>query len=488
MDNRPTALAQRELAEMMTNSPCVLQQRALSDAIHNSPRMVAQRHEMNALFGGAVRPQRDGAMPTEASPAQREEKPNNTGLPNQLKSGIASLSMAQLGRRAVQLAAMSATMNLPAAQRVEKEEPLQAKLADETVQLDVTAKPAETAETAKPNNTGLPDHLKSGIESLSGMSMDHVKVHYNSPQPAQLNAYAYAQGSEIHVAPGQEQHLPHEAWHVVQQAQGRVQPTMQMKDGVPVNNDTGLEREADVMGARAVTEVAQAKIAIQPDRIASTRIQKREANRLVQKMAPALRTQYTSSSGNAVQLYSYSAGSTKTITLKNATGMSTNIDICTQNSVTYVAGDAQRIGTGTGTASWAGWLTDAGTDNNATQLHVVNQKLGGNGGPTEGNIGPGSQNLNSHHLHQAEKYVKGELFASNKATHDFTYACTFDYKNSVDKVDNIPTAKGTAIGDPAINAKLTFNGTHPPSKSQAVQNLEAGVDVTTGNDMKFGKA
>jgi hypothetical protein len=27
--------------------------------------------------------------------------------------------------------------------------------------------------------------------------------------------------------PGQEQHLPHEAWHVVQQKQGRVKPTGQ---------------------------------------------------------------------------------------------------------------------------------------------------------------------------------------------------------------------------------------------------------------------
>jgi len=103
---------------------------------------------------------------------------------------------------------------------------------------------------SKPNNTGLPDNLKSGIESLSGMSMDHVKVHYNSSQPAQLNALAYAQGSDIHVAPGQEKHLPHEAWHVVQQAQGRVKPTMQMKSGVAVNDDAGLEIEANAMGAR----------------------------------------------------------------------------------------------------------------------------------------------------------------------------------------------------------------------------------------------
>lgn len=102
------------------------------------------------------------------------------------------------------------------------------------------------------NRTGLPDQLKSGVESLSGMSMDHVKVHYNSSQPAQLNALAYAQGSDIHVAPGQEKHLPHEAWHVVQQAQGRVAPTMQMKGGVAINDDQGLEHEADVMGQKAM--------------------------------------------------------------------------------------------------------------------------------------------------------------------------------------------------------------------------------------------
>lgn len=87
---------------------------------------------------------------------------------------------------------------------------------------------------SKPNNTGLPDNLTSGIESLSGMSMDHVKVHYHSAKPVQLNAHAYAQGSEIHVAPGQERHLAHEAWHVVQQARGRVKPTMQMRQGVPL--------------------------------------------------------------------------------------------------------------------------------------------------------------------------------------------------------------------------------------------------------------
>jgi hypothetical protein len=102
------------------------------------------------------------------------------------------------------------------------------------------------------NSTGLPDNLKSGIENLSGYSMDDVKVHYNSDQPTKLQANAYAQGTDIHIAPGQEKHLPHEAWHVVQQKQGRVKPTMQMKGKVNVNDDARLENEADVMGAKAL--------------------------------------------------------------------------------------------------------------------------------------------------------------------------------------------------------------------------------------------
>ncbi|HYG50820.1 MAG TPA: DUF4157 domain-containing protein [Flavobacteriales bacterium] len=104
----------------------------------------------------------------------------------------------------------------------------------------------------KENNTGLPDNLKTGIENLSGHSMDDVKVHYNSSQPAQLNAHAFAQGNQIHVAPGQEKHLPHEAWHVVQQKQGRVKATRQLKGKVNINDDAGLEKEADVMGVKAL--------------------------------------------------------------------------------------------------------------------------------------------------------------------------------------------------------------------------------------------
>lgn len=102
----------------------------------------------------------------------------------------------------------------------------------------------------KENNTGLPDKLKSGMENLSGYSLDHVKVHYNSSQPAAVQAHAYAQGSNIHLGSGQEKHLPHELGHVVQQMQGRVKPTTTVA-GVSVNDNAGLENEATVMGSRA---------------------------------------------------------------------------------------------------------------------------------------------------------------------------------------------------------------------------------------------
>ncbi len=98
---------------------------------------------------------------------------------------------------------------------------------------------------------GLPASLKAGVEALSGFSLDSVRVHFNSSRPAQIKALAYTQGLDIHVGPGQERHLPHEAWHVVQQAQGRVSAERQLKSGVSVNEDGVLEREADEMGERA---------------------------------------------------------------------------------------------------------------------------------------------------------------------------------------------------------------------------------------------
>jgi len=103
----------------------------------------------------------------------------------------------------------------------------------------------------KENKTGIPDGLKAGMESVSGMSLNDVTVHRNSDKPAQLQAHAYAQGTDVHLAPGQEKHLPHELGHVVQQKQGRVAPTVQLKGDVAVNDSPTLEKEADSLGAKA---------------------------------------------------------------------------------------------------------------------------------------------------------------------------------------------------------------------------------------------
>lgn len=143
----------------------------------------------------------------------------------------------------------------------------QAPVQSDTIQAksDTTGDRPDLSVEQRPNKTGMPDALKAGVESLSGYSLDDVRVHYNSLKPAQLQARAYTQGTEIHVASGQEEHLPHEAWHVVQQAQGRVKPTLQMKGKVNVNDDAGLEREADVMGHQAVTlRLAEAQRTLEP--------------------------------------------------------------------------------------------------------------------------------------------------------------------------------------------------------------------------------
>ena len=203
LDSGTGQLAQAKLVDTMQNGPYAVAQREKMESISQKPdtRMVqlaADEEELQA----------------KADPAQLTEEEELQG----------KFETAQL-------------------QEHEEEEPVQGKMA--ATQLE------EGQSASEGNQTGLPDNLKSGIESLSGMSMDSVRVHYNSDKPAQLNALAYAQGSNIHVGPGQEKHVPHEAWHVVQQAQGRVTPTKETSGGTQINDDKSLETEADVMGAKA---------------------------------------------------------------------------------------------------------------------------------------------------------------------------------------------------------------------------------------------
>lgn len=183
----------------------------LQSRINDSRRLKVQRKTLASAFGAAIQrqPEDDRLRQEKSKTLQRAAKEDD-----------------ELGQ------AKFATL-----QRVEDDESAHGRF--------------EPVQKKTENGTGLPDTLKAGIESLSGMDMSDVRVHYHSSKPAQLNALAYAQGKEIHLGAGQEQHLPHEAWHVVQQAQGRVSPTGAVA-GSLINDDATLESEADEMGARAV--------------------------------------------------------------------------------------------------------------------------------------------------------------------------------------------------------------------------------------------
>jgi hypothetical protein len=83
-------------------------------------------------------------------------------------------------------------------------------------------------------------------------------VHRASPLPALVGAHAFAYGEHVYLAAGDEGALAHEAWHVVQQMQGRVEATGEV-NGLPLNDDAALEAEADCMAARAMHSATAAQ-------------------------------------------------------------------------------------------------------------------------------------------------------------------------------------------------------------------------------------
>jgi hypothetical protein len=211
-------------------------QRVAGDGLNDSPRAQAQRQRFDAAFG------------------------STTPAALQLKGAGDALQLAAVEEEEPVQGRFE-----PAQRAREEEEPVQgrfepAQRADDEELVQGRFAPAQRAGAgplgAEPKRGGMPAPLKAGIEAIAGADLSDVQVHANSAKPARIDALAYAQGRDIHLGPGQEQHLPHEAWHIVQQQQGRVPATVQMA-GVAVNDDAGLEHEADVMGDRAAAVGAQ---------------------------------------------------------------------------------------------------------------------------------------------------------------------------------------------------------------------------------------
>ena len=103
----------------------------------------------------------------------------------------------------------------------------------------------------------MPGVVQAKMERSFGADFSAVRIH-EGPQAQAAGAHAYTQGTDIHFAPGRydphgergQELLGHELAHVVQQSRGRVHATVQAK-GLPINDDAGLEHEADEQGARA---------------------------------------------------------------------------------------------------------------------------------------------------------------------------------------------------------------------------------------------
>jgi hypothetical protein len=163
-------------------------------------------------------------------------------------------------------------------QMKEEEELLQGKAEDEE-ELQMKGGPVKGSSGTQ---TGIPEDVRTKMESSFNTDFSDVKVHANSSKAPQIGALAYTQGQDIHFAPGQynpgssagQQLLGHELAHVVQQRQGRVKPDAEQKKGMNINSDTSLEKEADEMGAKA----AQGKMANIAGKGSGVQMQKEEGD------------------------------------------------------------------------------------------------------------------------------------------------------------------------------------------------------------------
>lgn len=120
------------------------------------------------------------------------------------------------------------------------------------------ADPAAHAPAPAPGGgAAMPGALRARMEGSFGADFSSVRIHQGD-QASKLGALAYAQGDDLHFAPGQYQPdthggqalIGHELAHVVQQRDGRVAAPAQAK-GAPVVADHGLEAEADRAGQAA---------------------------------------------------------------------------------------------------------------------------------------------------------------------------------------------------------------------------------------------
>lgn len=140
----------------------------------------------------------------------------------------------------------------------------------------------------------LPLEVQAKMETALGADFSDVAIHPNSANATRAGALAYAQGTDIHFAPGQydpysrkgQQMIGHELAHVMQQKAGRVVPTGRTSSGALLNDSPSLESEADAMGEKAANTPLPASAAIQRmvDRRGAPPTARQSSSLLLQRM------------------------------------------------------------------------------------------------------------------------------------------------------------------------------------------------------------
>lgn len=138
---------------------------------------------------------------------------------------------------------------------------LQKTLGNQAVQRMLSRTPLQKSENlSSGSGRSLPDSVQAKMEKAFHTDFSEVQIHPESSVASQIGAVAFAQGNDIHFAPGTyqpetqsgQQLLGHELTHVVQQRQGRVKANVP-DASLPINDDPSLEAEADRYGSLAAT-------------------------------------------------------------------------------------------------------------------------------------------------------------------------------------------------------------------------------------------
>ncbi|GED57382.1 DUF4157 domain-containing protein [Brevibacillus formosus] len=136
---------------------------------------------------------------------------------------------------------------------------LQKTLGNQAVQRMLSRTPLQKSENLySGSGRSLPDSVQAKMEKAFHTDFSDVQIHPESSVASQIGAVAFAQGNDIHFAPGTyqpetqsgQQLLGHELTHVVQQRQGRVKANVP-DASLPINDDPALEAEADRYGSLA---------------------------------------------------------------------------------------------------------------------------------------------------------------------------------------------------------------------------------------------